>query len=229
MRVLGLIPARGGSKGIPRKNLALLRGKPLLAHAAIAALGASRLDAVVLSTDDPEIAEVGREHGLDVPFMRPTSLAEDDTPMLPVLQHAVQALENQARTYDAICLLQPTSPLRSPAAIDACIDLLERSGADSVVTVCEVPHHHNPHWVYFGNPQSGLRLSTGEAQPIARRQELPPAYHREGSIYVTRRDVLMNLNSIYGARMLGFVVDQASVNIDAPADLVRAEMVAQLS
>jgi len=223
---LGVIPARGGSKGIPRKNLALLGGRPLLAHAAEAAAQSKRLTRVILSTDDAEIAAVGRSFNVEAPFMRPAELAKDDTPMLPVLQHAVRTLEQQGDRYDAVCLLQPTSPLRTGEAVDDCIRMLEESGADAVVTVCEVPHHYNPHWVYFGDPESGLRLSTGEAEPIGRRQALPPAYHREGSIYVTRRDVLIEQNSIYGSRLLGYVVDQQqSVNIDAPADLARAEMI----
>jgi CMP-N,N'-diacetyllegionaminic acid synthase len=229
LRVLGLIPARGGSKGIPRKNLAPLMGKPLLAYTAAAALQARRLARVVLSTDDETIAEVGRSLGLDAPFLRPAELALDETPMLPVVQHAVRALEQQGEHYDAVCLLQPTSPLRSGEMIDGCIRQLEQSDAEAVVSVCEVPHHFNPHWVYFGDPATGLHLSTGEAQPIGRRQALPPAYHREGSVYVTMRDVLMEANSLYGNRLMGYLVDPAtSVNIDSPADLVHAgQMVRQ--
>lgn len=223
LRVLGLIPARGGSKGIPGKNIALLSGKPLLAYTAEAAREAQRLASVILSTDDERIAEVGRKCGLETPFMRPAELAQDDTPMLPVVQHAIRVLERQGRHFDAVCLLQPTSPLRSSATIDACIDLLERAAADAVITVCEVPHTYNPHWVYFGSPEKGLRLSTGEGEPISRRQALPPSYHREGSVYVTRRDVVMESNSLYGKRVMGYVVDQeTSVNIDEPKDLVRA-------
>src|SRR6266542_734123 len=128
-RVLGIITARGGSKGIPRKNIRVLAGKPLLQYTAEAALGAKRLSRVILSTEDEEIAEVGRRCGIEVPFMRPLELAQDDTPTLPVLQHAVRTLEGAGVRYDAICLLQPTVPLRPSHAIDACIQLLSESGA----------------------------------------------------------------------------------------------------
>lgn len=224
MRVLGLVPARGGSKGIPRKNIALLAGKPLLAYTAQAALAARRLSRVVLSTDDQEIADIGRACGLEVPFMRPAELARDDTPTLKVVKHAVQFFEECGEFFDAVCLLQPTHPLRRPEDIDACIELLELTGADAVVTILPVPPEHNPHWVYFRDPSGFLRLSTGEDTPIPRRQDLPPAFHREGSVYVTRRDVIVLEESLYGRKLVGYLMDDAtSVNVDRPEDLVRAE------
>ena len=219
-----MIPARGGSKGIPRKNIKLLAGKPLLQYTAEAALSAKRLARVILSTEDTEIAEVGRRCGLEVPFMRPKELAQDDTPTLPVLQHAVRALENLGERYDAICLLQPTAPLRQPQDIDACIALMAETNADCVLTMLPVPAEHNPHWVYFRDDQGFLRLSTGEAAPIPRRQLLPPAFHREGSVYVTRRDVLMDQNSLYGTKVAGYLLDASrSVNLDTMDDWARAE------
>src|SRR5436309_10181726 len=222
-RVLGIITARGGSKGIPRKNIRLLGAKPVLQYTAEAALGAKRLARVILSTEDEEIAEVGRQCGLEVPFMRPAELARDDTPTLPVLQHAVYVLEQDGESYDAICLLQPTAPFRSSQDIDACIQLLAESGADCAMTVLPVPAEYNPHWVYFRNGD-GLHLSTGEETPISRRQMLPSAYHREGSVYVTRRDILMERNSLYGSRVAGHLVDASrSVNLDTPGDWERAE------
>lgn len=224
MRALGLIPARGGSKGVPRKNIKLLCGRPLLAYTAEAALASRRLSRVILSTDDEEIAEVGRSCGLEVPFLRPAELARDETPMLPVVQHAVRLLEERGDHFDAVCLLQPTNPLRTADDIDACIELLENSGADAVVTTLQVPAEHNPHWVYFRDDQGTLRLSTGEAAPIPRRQELPPAFHREGSVYVTRRETLMERNSFFGARLLGYEMNaERSVNIDDHEDWLRAE------
>ena len=224
MRVLGVIPARGGSKGVPRKNIRLLAGKPLLHYTAAAALAARRLTRVVLTTDDEEIAEVGRREGLEVPFLRPPHLADDAAPMLPVVQHAVRWLEARGATFEAICLLQPTNPLRRPADIDACIDALEAREADSVVTVLPVPSEYNPHWVYFSDDAGRLHLSTGETTPISRRQDLPPAYHREGSVYVVRREVLMEADSLYGRTLVGHPIDPArSVNIDTPEDWARAE------
>lgn len=224
MRVLGLIPARGGSKGIPRKNVRLLGGRPLLAWTVDAALAARRLTRVILSTDDREIADVGRALGVEVPFMRPAELARDDTPMLPVVQHALLSLEERGDRFDAVCLLQPTNPLRTAADVDACIDLLEHSGADAVMTILPVPHEYNPHWVYFQDGDGVLRLATGLDSPIPRRQDLPPAWHREGSVYVTRRDVVIEQGSLYGLRVIGYRADPArSVNVDEPDDWRRAE------
>jgi CMP-N,N'-diacetyllegionaminic acid synthase len=227
MRVIGLIPARGGSKGVPRKNVRPLGGKPLLWYTADAARASTRLARVVLTTDDEEIAALGRQYGLDVPFLRPAALAADDTPTLPVVRHAITALEASGEQIDAICLLQPTAPFRSARVIDGCVDLLARSAADAVLTVAEVPHEYNPHWVYFADAAGALRLSTGEAQPIPRRQSLPKAFHRDGSVYLTRRDVVMQQHSLYGERVLGFFVDSdaANVSIDTAADWARAEAV----
>lgn len=225
MRVLGLITARGGSKGLPRKNIRLLCGKPLLEYTAECALAARHVSRVILSTDDAEIAEVGGRCGLEVPFMRPAELAADSTPTLPVIQHAVSWMEAHGEYFDAICQLQPTNPLRRPEDIDACIELLERSGADAVMTILPVPAEYNPHWVYFRTEDEHLYLSTGEVTPIPRRQELPLSFHREGSVYVTRRDVVMEENSLYGKRVIGHLVDaERSVNIDGPQDLKRAEL-----
>jgi len=223
MRVLGLIPARGGSKGIPRKNIKLLGGKPLLQYTAESALASSKLARVVLSTDDQEIAEVGRRCGLDVPFLRPPELATDQTPTLPVVRHALQWLEDHGDHFDAVCLLQPTNPLRESEDIDGCLDLLERTDADAVVSVLPVPAEHNPHWVYFEVEGGCLRLSTGESNPIARRQDLPGAFHRDGSVYACRTQVVMEKNSLYGERLVGYLMDlDRSVNIDGPEDWNRA-------
>jgi CMP-N-acetylneuraminic acid synthetase len=224
MRVLGIVTARGGSKGIPRKNLRPLGGKPLIAWTAEAALGATRLARTILSTDDAEIAAAGRAAGLDVPFMRPAELATDRAPTLPVLQHAVRTLEADGDRYDAICLLQPTNPLRTSELIDTCIARFAATAADSLITVLRVPPEHNPHWVYFEGPDATLHLATGEAAPIPRRQDLPAAYHREGSIYITRRDVLIDQGSLYGTRVVGHEVDAARhVNIDTEDDWAHAE------
>ena len=224
MKVLGIVTARGGSKGVPRKNVRLLAGKPLLQYTAEAARAAKLLTKTILTTDDKEIAEVGRQCGLEVPFLRPPELARDDTPTLPVLQHAVRFLEDRGEFFDAICLLQPTNPMRQSSDIDACVALLEKTGVDSVVTVLPVPAEYNPHWVYFRNDDGTFRLSTGEKTPIPRRQLLPPAFHREGSVYVMRRAVLMLKNSLFGDTLAGQLMDPArSVNIDTMEDWAEAE------
>lgn len=148
--------------------------------------------------------------------------------MLPVVQHAVRSVEARGEYFEAICLLQPTNPLRSAEDIDACIELLEKSGADAVVTTLPIPAEYNPHWAYLQNEDGLLFLSTGEAAPIARRQDLPPAFHREGSVYATRRDIIMEGNSLYGRRLLGYLLSpERCVNIDGPADWERAERLLQ--
>jgi CMP-N-acetylneuraminic acid synthetase len=224
MRVLGIVPARGGSKGIPRKNLCRLGGKPLLQYTAEAALKARRLSKVILTTEDAEIAEVGRSCGLEVPFLRPAELARDDTPTLSVVQHVMQEIEQAGEYYDAICLLQPTTPFRRAEQIDECIELLQHENADAVITVLQVPMKYNPQWVYWKDRNGHLILCTGSKEPITRRQDLPPAYHRDGSVYVTRRDVIMRHNSLYGERLCGYLLSpDDSVNIDGPVDLQHAQ------
>lgn len=209
---------------MPRKNLRLLAGRPLLHYTAEAARGAERLSRVLLSTDDPEIAEVGRRCGLWAPFLRPHHLAADDTPMFAVVAHALDWLEQNGKQYDAVCLLQPTSPLRRAADIDGCIDRLVETGADCVVTVLPVPERFNPHWAYFLGVDGFLQLALGEREPIARRQALPRAFHRDGSVYVSRVSVIRQHGSLYGARVLPYHVEAAmSVNLDDESDWRRAE------
>jgi CMP-N,N'-diacetyllegionaminic acid synthase len=224
MRVVGLVPARGGSKGIPRKNARSLAGKPLLAYTAEAASRSRLLSRVILTTEDPELAELGRTCGLEVPFLRPADLAQDETPMLPVVVHALRWLAAHGYAVDAVCLLQPTHPLRRPEDIDMCIDLCDKSGADAVITIMEVPLEFNPCCVYFRSEAGALSLATGGTVPIGRRQDFPPAYCREGSIYVTRRDIVLQQGSLYGRRFLGFPVDRRrSINLDTEEDWRRAE------
>jgi CMP-N-acetylneuraminic acid synthetase len=226
MRVVGLIPAREGSKGVPRKNLRVLAGRPLLWYTAQAAGQATRLARTIVSTESEEIAALARDLGLEVPFLRPAALAEDDTPMLPVVRHALSMLEAAGEQVDAVCLLQPTTPLRTAGDIDGCIELLEESGADAVVTVLPVPPRYNPHWVYYAEHDGSLRLSTGAAAPIDRRQALPVAYHRDGSVYVTRRGVIVDGRSLYGARVIGYPLPpERDLNIDDWDDWRRAESV----
>jgi CMP-N,N'-diacetyllegionaminic acid synthase len=223
LRVLAVIPARAGSRGVRNKNIRELCGKPLLQYTADAALAAKGLTRTILTTESEEIAAVGRQCNLEVIY-RPAELTRDETPMLPVVRHAMAVIESSGDVYDAVCLLQPTNPMRRAEDIDACIGLFERSEVDSVVTVLPVPSEHNPHWVYFADQNGVLKLSTGENEPISRRQDLPAAWHREGSVYVTRRSVLMEENSLYGKRLIGYPLDpDNSVNVDTQADWERAE------
>jgi CMP-N,N'-diacetyllegionaminic acid synthase len=202
--VLGLVPARGGSKGIPRKNIRALDGTPLLVYTARAALNAASLSRILLSTDDPEIAAVGRSAGLEVPFLRPANLALDSTPMVQVVLHAIAWAQSCGLVYDAVCVLQPPSPLRSAATIDRCVSLLWERDVDSVISVRPVPAEYNPHWMYFESSAGLLEPCVGGPE-ITRRQELPRAYHPDGSVFVVKTEVLMREQSLKGKRMLGAV------------------------
>jgi CMP-N,N'-diacetyllegionaminic acid synthase len=224
MKILGLITARGGSKGVPRKNIRLLNGKPLLAYTAETALEAKSLTSVVLSTEDAEIAEIGRKYLLGVPFMRPPELAQDATPSLAVVRHALLTLAEMGEKYDAVCLLQPTNPLRRAADIDNCVELLIESNADAVVSVLPVPHEYNPQWVFWMNGENQMSLATGEKEPTTRRQDLPPAFHRDGSVYVTRSETILEQKSLYGENVKGYEIEaEYSANIDTEADWLAVE------
>ncbi|HKC25138.1 MAG TPA: acylneuraminate cytidylyltransferase family protein, partial [Thermoanaerobaculia bacterium] len=224
MRVLGLVPARGGSVGVPRKNIRLLHGKPLLFYTAECAAKARSLARVVLTTDDEEIADVGRSAGLEVPFLRPAELSRGDTPSLPVAQHAVRFLEAQGDRFDAVCLLQPTSPLRDPSDIDGAVDLLERTGADSVISFVDVGEKHPARMKVVEADGRVVDPPFAESVEGQRRQDLPKLYLRDGSIYLTRRDVLMERGSFKGDDCRAFLVPaERAVNIDTPWDLFLAE------
>lgn len=224
MKVIGLIPARGGSKGVSRKNVRHLCGKPLLQYTADAALAAHRLDHVIVSTDDETIAAVARECGIDVPFLRPASLAEDETPMIPVVQHALEWFQHQGTSFDAVCLLQPTNPLRLAADIDGAVDLLEQTQADSVISFVEVGEKHPARMKLIDADGRVLDPPFAERFEGQRRQELPPLYLREGSIYLTRTTVLMQQNSFKGTDCRAWLIPvERACNIDTPFDLRLAE------
>ena len=224
LEVLGLIPARGGSKGVPRKNARLLAGQPLIAWSIKAALGSHHLSRTIVSTDDGEIAEIAASAGAEVPFIRPPELAADDTPMIDVILHALDWAEENARQVDALCLLQPTNPFRTAADIDSAIEEFDRSGADTLFTVLPLPTDHHPLWAYVDDGNSGLKLVDGSTEPVSRRQDLPASYHREGSIYLARVDSIRRNRSLYGSKVVGFPVDpDRSVNIDTKEDWQRAE------
>jgi CMP-N,N'-diacetyllegionaminic acid synthase len=229
MRVLGIVTARGGSKGIPGKNLKPLAGKPLIAYTIDAAQASGALDRLILSTDDAAIAEAGRTLGCDVPFLRPAELARDDTPHLPVIQHAVRWLDEHADYRpDAVMILQPTSPLREPVDIQASIALLERSGADSVLSVTEVPAHLHPmRTLRVDETGAAVLLVNGAPvrQRINRRQDLPAAWVMNGAIYICRAGVLFGGEpSLYGDRVVAYRMPaRRAVNIDNGEDWAVAE------
>lgn len=227
--------ARGGSKGLPGKNLRALAGKPLIAYTIDAARESGAFDRVILSTDDPEIAAAGRALGCDVPFMRPADLAGDATPHLPVVQHAVRWLDEHERYRpDAVMILQPTSPLRQPRHIREAVALLDASGADSVVGVCAVPDHYHPMRTVSIDP-SGMAtlLVTGEPlrRRINRRQDMPPAWTMNGAVYLLRTALLFAAEpGLYGDRVAAYVMPGASsISIDSLEDWSAAERALEAS
>lgn len=225
-RVLGVIPARGGSKGVPRKNIRVVCGKPLIAYTIEAALAASDvLDRVIVSTDDEEIAAVAREWGAEVPFMRPPELSGDKVPMAPVLQHAVRFAEKtEAEPYAWVCLMQPTEPFRTADDIREAVALGRAGDCDSVISVVQV---------FAVHPILMKRIVDGRLEPYCipepegtRRQDYsPPAYMRNGALYLTRRDVLMDRGSIWGDVIRPMVMPpERSVGVDSELDMKLVEL-----
>lgn len=222
MRAVGIIPARGGSKGLPGKHLLPLGGRPLITWTFEAAQSANSLAQVMVSTDDPAVAAAARAAGIDV-IERPATLAADDTPMLDVLVHAVGELDRAHDRVEVIVLLQPTSPFRTADHIDAAVTLLAQSGADSVVSVIAVPHRFVP--------ESLMRLDGDQLTPYAgqigvtRRQDKPLLYARNGpAVLAVRRAVLLEQHSLYGRDIRPLVMaDAESIDIDTAHDLALAE------
>ena len=220
-----MIPARGGSKGVPRKNVAPVAGRPLLAYTTDAARASRRLTRIVVSTDDEEIAGVARQLGVDVPFLRPPRLAADDTPMLDVLVDLVGTLRAREQYVpDLLVLLQPTSPFRHAQHIDDAVELLTSSGADSVVSVTQVPHQFTP--------SSLMRLEQDRLVPWAegpvptRRQDKPLLFARNGpAVLAVRTSVISDRGSLYGDDIRGLVMSRAdSLDIDDALDLELASL-----
>ncbi len=224
MKVLGLIPARGGSKGVPGKNIRLLGNKPLINYTIEAALEAASLTKIIVSTDSLDIAVTAKEAGVEAPFLRPVELAQDHTPTLPVIQHVIHWLKEKGESYDAVCLLQPTNPFRPVGFIDRAIKKFIESGADSLVSVLPVPTEYNPHWVFEPIQNGYLKIATGESRIIPRRQELPVAYFRDGSVYITKTNILLEKDSLYGDTITYIEADPTyHVNIDTLEDWKKAE------
>jgi len=227
MRVLGIVPARSGSKGIPNKNARLLAGMPLLARAVRAGLESGVVDRVLLTTDSAEMAAVGLAAGAEVPFIRPPELAQDSTPMLPVIQHALRFVMDEGWTPDIVVLLQPTAPFRQKSDLVKAIELIQSSPeVDSVVSVEAIPDHYAPHF--------SMRIEGGKLLPflpeglrVTRRQDAPKSFTRNGQFYVMRRTTLIEKDSIYGQNCVPVVTTHKAVNLDTMEDWVEAEQLAQ--
>jgi len=224
LKILGIIPVRGGSKGVPGKNIKLLGGKPLIQYTSDVALASNLLDKVIVSSDDDDIICVAKKMGLFVPFIRPEDLAEDKSPTLPVILHALEFFESQGEHFDAVCLLQVTSPFRTVEFLDKAIQQFINNDTDSLVSVQEVPHEYNPHWTFELNEKKHLKIATGEEEIISRRQELPKAYYRDGSLYITKTSVLKEQYSLYGKTISHIQSPKEyCVNIDTLKDWEKAE------
>ncbi|NQW22648.1 MAG: acylneuraminate cytidylyltransferase family protein [SAR202 cluster bacterium] len=219
MDVLALITARGGSKGLPRKNVLPLAGKPVIAWTISAALQSPSLSRVVVSTDDEEIAQVSRDWGAEVPFMRSSELAQDDSPHMSVIIHAIRWLEaHQEVRPEYVMLLQPTSPLRTAEDIEAATQLAHEKLADSVVSVCLT--HHHPYLTKKIAKDGTMADFMSNTESDLRRQVLPPAYILNGAIYLARREVLLNEQTFHPARTFPYVMPpERSLQIDDPWDL----------
>ena len=228
-KILGIIPARGGSKSIPRKNIRDFLGKPLIAWTIQSSLESGVLDRLIVSTDSEEIASIARQYGAETPFIRPPELATDTTPTLPVLQHAVKWLrENENYTTELTMLLEPVSPCRQPRhIIEAFQTFNAGKEVDSVVSVTEAPAQYNPLWV-FKIGQNGLaQLFTGEKLKdiVPRRQSLPKIYAKNGALYLFRTDCLFrNPPSIFGETTKLYVVEKEyNIDIDDESDWIIGE------
>jgi len=218
--VLALITARGGSKGLPRKNVLPLGNKPLIAWTIEAAKGSRYIDRLVLSSDDDEIIDVARTWGCDIPFVRPAELASDTARSLDVVCHALNALPTR---WDYVVVLQPTSPLRTSDDIDACIRLCAERGATTCVTVCAVDK--TPFWMFKMDDEERLVPLFPAAQMPESRQAAPKVYQLNGAVYVARTDHLLGGGAFVGSDTLAYEMSRSrSVDIDTREDLEAIEM-----
>ena len=219
MNVVALVTARGNSKSIPGKNLATVAGKPLIAWTIEAARRAAGVGRVVVSTDDDRIASVARQWHAETPFRRPAELAEDDSPHIDVMLHAVRWLEeHEGCKPDYMLLLQPTSPLRTTEDVEAVIRIASETDVDGVVSVC--PVHDHPYLTKRITDDGLLANLVDSGIAYLRRQDLPPAYCLNGALYLMKREALLEQKTFNPARMAPYVMPrERSLDIDDPWDL----------
>ena len=222
-KILAIIPARGGSKGVPRKNIKDLDGKPLIAYTIEAAKKSKYIDRIVVSTEDEEIADVSKKNGGEVPFLRPTQLSQDNSPTIDCVIHMVNWL-NEKENYvpDYVCLLQCTSPLRTYEDIDRTIEKAMNLEVDGAVTVCEA--EVNPYWtnIFDGNK---LEYFIEEGRQITRRQDLPKIYSVNGAVYVIKTNILLEKRTFETENITGYIMNsESSIDIDNELDFKFAEI-----
>lgn len=220
LKLLAIIPARGGSKGLPRKNVLPVAGKPLIAWTIAAARASRYIDRVIVSSDDDEIIGTARALGCEAPFVRPAELARDDTPGIAPVLHALSVLPG----YDVVVLLQPTSPLRTVRDVDSCVEQLVETGAPSCVSVCEAECH--PYLAYEKGADGSLQSFIAErAIANMRRQDFPPAWRLNGAVYAARVDWLKQAGTFVAAGTIGYAMPvDRSLDIDTREDLEKAHV-----
>ncbi|MFT6901227.1 MAG: CMP-N,N'-diacetyllegionaminic acid synthase [Colwellia sp.] len=224
-KVLAIIPARGGSKRLPRKNVLPLCGKPLIVWSIEAAQQSSYIDKIMVSTDDAEIAKIAEQYGAEVPFIRPSKLASDVASTIDVIIHAVNYYKANGEKYDYVMILQPTSPLRSSRHISGAIKLLQEKKADAIISVCET--EHSPLWANTLSESSSLELFLREEIKNKRSQDLPKYYRLNGAIYLINvinllaEKTMFISNNIYAYKMN----KKSSVDIDEDLDFLFAECI----
>jgi len=220
--MIAIITARGGSKGLPKKNVLPFCGKPLIAYTIEAAKNSSSIDRIIVSTDDDEIAAVSRAYGAEVPFMRPSELASDTAGSRAVLLHALGSLENQHAPIDRFCLLQPTSPLRTAADIDGAFQIFKEKSADSVLSV--TPFEHPVQWAV--EMQDNGIIRPRERGKNGRRQDMVEYYRPNGAIYMLRTDFFKDSTGYFGPSSYGYIMPpERSIDIDTKLDFIVAEAV----
>lgn len=223
MEILAIIPARGGSKTLPGKNIKLLNGKPLIAYTIEEALKSKYISRVVISTDDEVISEVGRRFGAEVPFLRPEELSTDYSPTIDAVIYTINRLKDmQDYIPDYVCLLQCTTPLKTILHIDGAIEKLIQSEFDGIVSVCESQAH--PYWMQVFDGDR-LECFMHQENKILRRQDLPPVYKLNGAIWVVRTTSLLEERSLIVKNQTGYIMDlKDSIDIDTELDFKYAEM-----
>jgi CMP-N,N'-diacetyllegionaminic acid synthase len=223
--IIAIIPARGGSKGLSRKNVRILNGKPLIYYTIEVALGTKPIDRVIVSTEDDEIANISRNYGAEV-IARPISLALDNTPSLPVFQHVIKYLEdNEQYDPDIIIILQPTSPLRTVCDVEGALNKYLESRCDSMVSVCRAEH---PPYLMFTIEDNKMKPIIQNREKITRRQDAPIVYRLNGAIYIAKKDFIMSENKIMDENTIAFEMPvERSVDIDNQIDLEFAEFLSK--
>lgn len=220
--ILALIPARGGSKGVPRKNIKLLLDKPLIAYTIEAALQVGFVDKVIVSTDDLEIAQISREYGAEVPFLRPYELATDEAKSIDVILHAMDWMEKEHGAFNLILLLQPTSPFRNREDIKAALDIFFKKNAKAVVSVCEA--EHSPLWMNTLNDDLNMKDFIRKDILNKNRQELGKYYRINGAIYIAEWDYLKQNKTFFGDKTYAYIMPkERSIDIDTEMDFKFAE------